>query len=483
MKTSNKVITWFAGMLIAMVITNTTFAQTFYSVNYQTFYNELAPYGAWIDYPGYGYVWSPNVDYDFRPYATNGYWVPTEYGNTWVSNYDWGWAPFHYGRWTYDNFYGWLWMPGSEWAPAWVVWRSGNGYYGWAPLGPNDNINITFNDFNYIPDNYWVFVPQQHICGNTISNYYVQPQNVTNVIYNTTIINNVHPTHSYFTGPSVHEMSRVTGHRVEVHAVNNHSRPDRTTVNDRSLNIYRPTVQNTHRDNNRPVHVTRYDDNQHREYNRSDAHNNVQEHVQPERSPNQYENNSAQHVQNNRGRFQNDDNTAGKLQRNEALINHQQTDNNDPRNRFQDNPDRLQNNNRFIVDENTKPVLYERKNNESTTEHNSWNQNTAQHQHVDIDRNVEPPREQVERNANFTESNRQIDFHKNESTNNQKNEITNGQRNENTNSQRQESSHVQSQQFNAHEMGRQRNSESQTAAQPQTNNNNENKIPSHLRRR
>jgi hypothetical protein len=41
------------------------------TVTYQTFYDELSPYGKWIDYPGYGYVWSP-AEPDFRPYYTNG---------------------------------------------------------------------------------------------------------------------------------------------------------------------------------------------------------------------------------------------------------------------------------------------------------------------------------------------------------------------------------------------------------------------------
>src|SRR3569833_588337 len=67
----------------------------------QVFYDELSPYGSWIDYPDYGYVWAPAVDNDFRPYATNGSWVYSDYGWTWASGYDWGWATFHYGRWFY----------------------------------------------------------------------------------------------------------------------------------------------------------------------------------------------------------------------------------------------------------------------------------------------------------------------------------------------------------------------------------------------
>ena len=48
----------------------------------QVFYDELSPYGQWIDYPDYGYVWQPNVGPDFRPYETNGYWAYSDYGWT-----------------------------------------------------------------------------------------------------------------------------------------------------------------------------------------------------------------------------------------------------------------------------------------------------------------------------------------------------------------------------------------------------------------
>src|ERR1700694_2271192 len=60
-------------------------------VSYQTFYDDLSPYGQWIDYPGYGYVWMPNVGYGFKPYATNGHWVYSEAGWVWASDYNWGW--------------------------------------------------------------------------------------------------------------------------------------------------------------------------------------------------------------------------------------------------------------------------------------------------------------------------------------------------------------------------------------------------------
>jgi hypothetical protein len=67
--------------------------------SYQTFYDQLSPYGQWINDPDYGYVWMPDASADFKPYATDGHWVYTDEGWTWDSDYPWGWAAFHYGRW------------------------------------------------------------------------------------------------------------------------------------------------------------------------------------------------------------------------------------------------------------------------------------------------------------------------------------------------------------------------------------------------
>ena len=47
-------------------------------VSYQSFYDDLAPYGTWVNYPGYGYVWMPNAGPDFMPYNTNGNWMPSK---------------------------------------------------------------------------------------------------------------------------------------------------------------------------------------------------------------------------------------------------------------------------------------------------------------------------------------------------------------------------------------------------------------------
>jgi hypothetical protein len=100
------------------------------------FFESLRPYGNWIWLSERGWVWHPlNVPVGWRPY-THGHWAFTDDGWTWVSDWPWGWASFHYGRWTYNDDYGWVWIPGMEWGPAWVVWRTGGDWIGWAPIPP-----------------------------------------------------------------------------------------------------------------------------------------------------------------------------------------------------------------------------------------------------------------------------------------------------------------------------------------------------------
>jgi hypothetical protein len=108
-------------------------------VSIDFFYNNLSG-GNWIDVEGYGYGWQPDVavsDPNWRPYS-DGYWAYTDYGWTWISYEDFGWATYHYGRWANLGDYGWTWFPGTDldWGPAWVSWRTGGDYIGWAPLPP-----------------------------------------------------------------------------------------------------------------------------------------------------------------------------------------------------------------------------------------------------------------------------------------------------------------------------------------------------------
>ncbi|MFC5408090.1 DUF6600 domain-containing protein [Larkinella bovis] len=223
------------GVWIALLGPQKTMAQPGVDMPVESFYDELEPYGDWVQNADYGRVWMPRVEADFQPYATNGHWAITEYGNTWVSDYDWGWAPFHYGRWLFDDYYGrWIWVPDREWGPAWVSWRSGGGYYGWAPLGPGMGINVNIN-IN-LPFNYWCFVPQMYFTSPSVYNYCLPRTRVVNVYHNTTIINNVYRynNRSYGYGPRREEIERYTRRSVPVYRANEVVR--RGTVGARGTN-------------------------------------------------------------------------------------------------------------------------------------------------------------------------------------------------------------------------------------------------------
>lgn len=124
-----------AGPFVAGGTTRTAVAGS--EIDVSVFYTALAPHGQWVQIQPYGWSWVPeNVEYGWRPY-TVGHWVWVEpYGWTWASEEPWGWATYHYGRWTWAEDYGWAWVPGTTWGPAWVAFRYGDPWIGWAPLAP-----------------------------------------------------------------------------------------------------------------------------------------------------------------------------------------------------------------------------------------------------------------------------------------------------------------------------------------------------------
>lgn len=219
-------------------------------VSFNVFYDELSPYGVWVDDPQYGYVWIPDAAVGFQPYYTNGHWVMTEYGNTWVSGYAWGWAPFHYGRWQYDGFYGWVWVPGYDWAPAWVYWRQGAGYYGWAPLSPGFVVSVSFGVYN-CPMDWWVFLSPQYLYRSNFTSHVRDRRHNINIHNQTTIINNTYVNRSrnttYITGPTRTEYKRVSGRDAPQYRVKNVSTRSNTSIRNNTLRIYRPEIDRSNK--------------------------------------------------------------------------------------------------------------------------------------------------------------------------------------------------------------------------------------------
>src|SRR5438477_10498064 len=181
------------------------------TVGYSTFYNNLESYGDWIETGDYGYVFHPREaesSRSWRPY-TNGRWVYSDAGWTWISEEPFGWATYHYGRWTRLRGIGWVWVPGQQWAPAWVSWRKGNDYVGWAPLPPEARFdqrtgihNWSDNYYDIGPDQY-CFVATREFGAQRAESTILPPErnvaivnqttNVTNITYNNTTIVNEGP--------------------------------------------------------------------------------------------------------------------------------------------------------------------------------------------------------------------------------------------------------------------------------------------------
>lgn len=251
-------LTAFAGIVCLCICAQKINAQEYDgAVSFQTFYDELAPFGQWINDPQYGYVWVPDAEDDFRPYYTQGHWVMTDYGNTWVSDYQWGWAPFHYGRWMYDSYYGWVWVPGTTWGPAWVSWRYSDEYCGWAPLSPGIEIGLSYGGY-FCPDDWWVFIPPTYLYWNHYYGYWYGPDYNTQIIARTPFLNNTFTNGTnnvvYVIGPRASQIERVSNRPVIVYPINTTREPGRTRVHNNALNMYHPmTVNATRANGNRPV--------------------------------------------------------------------------------------------------------------------------------------------------------------------------------------------------------------------------------------
>lgn len=160
------------------------------------FRGELTPYGVWMERPGYGWVWVPSsMPPDWRPY-TWGHWVwVDECGWTWVADEPFGPVCYHYGRWYWDVGIGWAWVPGTVWGPSWVVWRTGGGFVGWAPMPPVVEVGFVSSHPAWVETHVaattWVFVDQPHFCAPTLRGTVVVTSRNTEIIRSTRNITNV----------------------------------------------------------------------------------------------------------------------------------------------------------------------------------------------------------------------------------------------------------------------------------------------------
>jgi hypothetical protein len=192
--------------------------------------------GNWYQVADYGYVWQPDAatSADWRPY-TDGYWAYTDVGWTWVSYEDFGWATYHYGRWIRLEDYGWCWVPGYEWGPAWVSWRTGGNYIGWAPLPPEGRGEIVYEsrpitghvDIEFgIGPAYYNFIDVRFIGEPVLRGHFYDYNqnavyinntvNVTNITYNNSVVYNYGPDYAVLSRYSTRPIQRLRLERTSI---------------------------------------------------------------------------------------------------------------------------------------------------------------------------------------------------------------------------------------------------------------------------
>jgi hypothetical protein len=224
------------------------------SVDISMFYSALAPHGQWVNRISFGWVWVPHgVPVSWRPY-THGHWVYTDdYGWYWVSYWPWGWAPFHYGRWAYDDEYGWVWLPDTVWGPAWVDWRYGDGWIGWAPLPPmavwrpgvGFSVRIVEIERHIHPTS-WVFCHERNFRREHVSRYIeLAARNVT-IIQRTSNVTHyqIEKDRIVNRGHDIDRFEKDTGQRVARYRVREvaSAAEHRPTPRGNELSVYRPKV-------------------------------------------------------------------------------------------------------------------------------------------------------------------------------------------------------------------------------------------------
>ena len=253
-------------------------------VTFQNFYDGLSGQGNWIQTDDYGYVWQPNVtDPNWAPY-TDGHWVYTDDGWTWDSDEPYAWAVYHYGRWANIDGTGWVWVPGYTWAPAWVSWRYGDGYVGWAPLPPDSFAGVDYYGDGYSADfgfhiggdadgfygigpSIYIFLPIGCVSYHDYHHWYHNRNDNFALINHTTNVTNINVArggpasgnatfrHVTTGGPQVAQIDAASETPVPRATLSRASTPGVSTLADNRLSIFAPRIHEAGADA-RPTQVT-----------------------------------------------------------------------------------------------------------------------------------------------------------------------------------------------------------------------------------
>ena len=245
-----------AAAILAVGLFCSTSAKAETEVDVGFFYDGLAPYGQWVEHPQYGWAWHPaGVEVGWRPY-TDGHWIFTdEFGWYWDSDWEWGWAPFHYGRWAFDDTYGWVWIPGSVWGPAWVTWRTGGGFIGWAPLPPEvvwgEGGRLDYGHYDMTAEAHhhaWVFVEERHFAEPRMHERVIMPARNVTLFGVTQDSTRLSLSNGRIMNRSVEpaQVERITGRPVPVMHVREMDHPasaQTAPASSREVGVFRPVVR------------------------------------------------------------------------------------------------------------------------------------------------------------------------------------------------------------------------------------------------
>jgi hypothetical protein len=140
-----------------------------------------------------------------------------DYGWVWDSDEDWGWATYHYGRWTQVDGIGWCWVPGRVWAPAWVSWRYGGSYVGWAPLPPEARFSAAIGISIWADAHYGVGPYAYSFCGvrdfgaPSLARVILSPERNVTIFTSTTNVTNIvnNGGRIYSGGPNVNAVNSI----------------------------------------------------------------------------------------------------------------------------------------------------------------------------------------------------------------------------------------------------------------------------------
>ncbi|HEX4138962.1 MAG TPA: DUF6600 domain-containing protein, partial [Candidatus Methylacidiphilales bacterium] len=163
-----------------------------------------------------------------------------------------------------------VWVPGYTWAPAWVSWRYGDGYVGWAPLPPDSLAGIDYSGDGYDADygyhiggdadefygigaGLYIFLPIGCVCYHDYHHWYHNRCDNFALINHTTNVTNINVTragsaaghaYSHVTagGPQVAQIDAASGTPVPRARLVRSNTPGASRLDGNTLSVYAPHI-------------------------------------------------------------------------------------------------------------------------------------------------------------------------------------------------------------------------------------------------